>query len=272
MKDRLLLILALVSGAIATLLAFIYIQSASAVAEDEAPRTTLEILYVKTDLAADEVIDPDVHLEPRTIVIEEMPHLRRAAIKATERTAVAGRPVAIPVPAGVPLMYAHLTEVKDFDLPLGTRAMAINVESTSLMGGLLLPGDRVDILYSHPEPPPTADPVPYDLLKDDPKAAEAYMKDLRSRTVAQTNDRWVTETVLRGIRIIAVGNRLSGSRQAQLFGVSGGSTGRTVTIEVTEDQAKELIEVQAGGKNKLTLLLLPEGETEWRERGYSGEQ
>jgi Flp pilus assembly protein CpaB len=139
--------------------------------------------------------------------------------------------------------------------------MAISVSPESLMGGILVPGDHVDILVSYQlEKEVTAEPSKE---SNDPQAAigdmmNAVMSSLGSAG-GSVPSQWVTEDVLIDVRIIAIGSALSGSRQAQMFGVSGGS-GRssTVTLELTPTQARELVRVQANGRNPLTLLLRPE--------------
>ena len=52
---------------------------------------------------------------------------------------------------------------------------------------------------------------------------------------------WEAEEVLSNVRVIAVGEMLTVSRQAQMFGMSGldgGGGSSTVTLEVTSQQAE----------------------------------
>ncbi len=258
-----MLLVAAVAALAATFLAFLYIENATNQIEEIVPPQTLDILFTVEDLAPNSVIDAQKDLRVVTVVVDNTPEYARAAVKASDRGAVDGRPITSPVPAGVPLFYAHLAPIKDVDIGAGMRAMAINVSSESLMGGILVPGDHVDILVSYQlDKDTTAEPA----AGGDPNDPTAAIGDMMSAVMDQLGSaggsvpsQWVTEDVLLDVRIIAVGSALSGSRQAQLFGISGGS-GRssTVTLELTPFQARELVRVQANGRNPLTLLLRPE--------------
>ena len=263
MKDRLMLLVAVVAGLVATALAFVYLDAAAADAEDIAPPKTMQVLFTLNDLPANAVIDAARDLRVETINIDATPGIARGAVKASDRNAVDGRPISSPVPAGMPLLYSHLTQIQDVDLGPGMRAMAITVDRENLMGGILVPGDHVDLVisYQREEPPKEA----ANMADVGPEAA---ISDMMSQVMGQLGQmggssvpsKWVSEIVLSNVRIIAVGTALSGSRQAQMYGMStaGGRGGSTVTLELSADQALELIRVQANGKNPLTLLLRPE--------------
>ena len=263
MKDRLMLLVAVVAGLVATALAFVYLEAATADAEDTAEVRTMEVLFTMDDLPANAVINADRDLRVETINIDSTPGIARGAVKASDRSAVDGRPIGSPIPAGVPLLYSHLTQIKDVDLGPGMRAMAITVDRENLMGGILVPGDHVDLVVSYQMEEPTPDLA--DTGDLDPEAAIGNMMNQVMSQLGQAGgssipSKWISEVVLSNVRVIAVGTALTGSRQAQMYGMaSGGSRGgSTVTLELSADQALELIRVQANGKNPLTLLLRPE--------------
>lgn len=261
-----MLIVAVVAGLVATALAFVYIDSATAAVEEVKPTATMQVLFTKDDLPANSVIDSAQHLRVETINVDATPGIARSAVKASELGAVNGRPISSPIPAGVPLLYSHLTQVQDVDLGPGLRAMAITVSRENLMGGILVPGDRVDLIVSYQkekEEKPVASP-------EAGATPEAAIGSLMSQVMGQLGQggssvpsMWISEEVLSNVRVIAVGTALSGSRQAQMFGMAGGgsSGGSTITLELSSAQALELIRVQANGKNPLTLLLRPEDTT-----------
>jgi Flp pilus assembly protein CpaB len=260
MKDRLMLFVAVVAGLVATVLTFVYIDSTTS-EDDAAPVRTLEVLFTINDIPANSSIDADADLRVETINIEATPGIARGAVKVTDRAAVDGRPISAPIPAGVPLLYSHLTPVQDVDLGAGMRAIAISVSRENLMGGILVPGDRVDIVVSYeaPKAPPAA-PAPTG--GDDPEAMVANMMgglmgQLGDMGGSSVPSDWVAEEVLSNIRVIAVGSALSGSRQSQMFGMGGGGKGSTITLELSPQNALELIRAQANGKNPLTLMLRP---------------
>lgn len=263
MKDRLILLVAVVAGLVATVLAFVYINSATATAEDAAEVRTMKVLFAREDLPANAVIDAQQDLREETINIDATPGLARGAVKASDRSAVNGRPISSPLPAGMPLLYSHLTQIQDVDLGPGMRAMAITVDRENLMGGILVPGDRVDLVVSYQKEKPV-DTTPMDEGASAEEAIGAMMGQVMN-TLGQAGgssvpSQWVSEEVLSNVRVIAVGLALSGSRQAQMFGMAAGGSrgGSTVTLELSSAQALELIRVQANGKNPLTLLLRPE--------------
>ena len=254
-NNRLMLIVALVAGVMATVLAFTYIRTARAALEDEEPEQTVEVLFVVTDLAANHVIDSEGDLRVGRVGVETAPGLARGAVKASERNAVHGLRINAPLPAGVPLLYSNLTTIQDIELAPGSRAMAITVDSANMMGGILVPGDRVDIIVSYRREKEMEVP------DFDPQNPQASMGAMMGQVLGQSStvpSDWEAEEVLSDIRVIAVGQLLTASRQAQMFGMSGlGGGGSTVTLEVTSQQARELIKATAGGSNPLTLLLRP---------------
>lgn len=268
MKDRLMLLVSVVAGLAATVLAFLYIRSATSQVTALEPAQTVDVLYTVTDLSTDKSIDARADLRVESVTVDDSPGLARNAVKASELDAVDGRPISVPVPAGSPLMYSYLTPVKDVELSTGMRALAINVSNENLMGGLLVPGDRVDILVSYtvviePESrPEDASTQPEADFVNDPNSAinnmMAQMMGSLGGAARPGTTEWVTEEVLSDVRVIAVGSALSGSRQAQMFGLASASRGSTITIEISTADAKELIRAQANGSNPLTLLLRPE--------------
>lgn len=261
MKDRLMLLIAVIAGLAATALAFVYIDSATVTADEAPPAKTLEVLFTINDLAANAVIDADTDLKVETINVDATPGIARGAVKASERSVVNGRPVSAPIPAGTPLLYSYLTQVQDVDLGVGMRAMSITVDRENLMGGLLVPGDYVDIIVSYrkaEEKEAPADNAASDSTEDILANAMSEMLGGLGSTSTVPSE-WVSEEVLGNVRVIAVGRALSGSRQAQMYGMaSGGSGGSTITLEVTSAQALDLIRAQANGSNPLTLLLRPQ--------------
>jgi len=109
----------------------------------------------------------------------------------------------------------------------GYRAVSINVDATQSTSGLVLPGDRVDVV----------------LIQNFSAAAT----DPGHKTVG--------ETVLRGLRIIAVDQTLSAAIQPAAPPASAGEAKmpKTVTLEVTDQQAEALLVAEQLGKIELAL-------------------
>ncbi len=114
-------------------------------------------------------------------------------------------------------------------IPEGERAMTLPVDAISGLGGLLRPGDRVDILGTFP------------MSQDDQLIPEAGGDSIG----------YVTMSLLQNVTLLAVGQEISdigGSRQqAQRGGYSN------VTVSVTPDEAELMIIAQTRGQ--LSMLL-----------------
>lgn len=258
--NRLMLVIALVAGVLATVLAFTYISSATSAVEAQEPEPQVSILFVVNDLPANHILDPENDLRVDPVGAVTSPALARAAVKSEELGSLRGLRISGPLPAGVPLLYSHLTSVQDIDLAPGSRAMSIDVKSANLMGGILVPGDRVDIIVSYRKPAEAADMPAFD-AQNPGNAIGAMMSQALGQAGGGVPSDWEADEVLSNIRVIAIGDQLSVSRQSHMFGVAGGGGGgsSTVTLELTPDQAKDLIRATAGGGNALTLLLRPAG-------------
>ena len=253
-NNRLLLVVAVAAGILATILAFTYIREAKERVEAREIEETTDVLFTLRDLPANHPLTAE-DLRVEAVGVETSYGLARGAVKATEFDAVVGRRIGAPMPAGVPLLYSNLEPITDVELAEGTRAMAITVDSANMMGGLLVPGDRVDVIVSYRRmPQPELEGVD---LENPEASIGAVMQQVMGQGSLVPTD-WEAEEVLTDIRVIAVGKFLTASRQAQLFGVTGvGGGSSTITLEVTPDEARELIRATAGGNNPLTLLLRP---------------
>jgi pilus assembly protein CpaB len=128
-----------------------------------------------------------------------------------------------PILAGEPITKAKLVSAKEGGvlaaiLPEGKRAVSIGIRDEYLAAGkLILPNDRVDVLL---------------------------VRKQRSRTGAEETS---SETLFRDIRVLAIGQRIDvkeGQKNAD---------GNTATLELTPQEAEEL--VLARSKGELTLSL-----------------
>jgi pilus assembly protein CpaB len=141
---------------------------------------------------------------------------------------LAGAVAREPFVAGEPIIKSKIVAPGDRGflaaaLQPGMRAVSIPISATSGVSGFVFPGDRVDILITLPLPPEGANGSGYQH-----KAAE---------------------TVLRAVRVIAVGQRLDGKAGDAILAP-------TATLEVTPKQS-EIIAVAAEiGKLSLSLRSL----------------
>ncbi|MFG0316636.1 MAG: Flp pilus assembly protein CpaB [Planctomycetota bacterium JB042] len=262
-SNRLMLIVAVVAGVVATVLAFLYIGSKTRAIEADTGEPTVDILFALNDLSANHSLIPEEDLHARPVGEMSSPGLVAAAVKADELESVRGKFINMPIAAGGPLLYSHLASIDDIELEPGMRAIGVNVDEQATLGGILIPGDRVDILVSYKlvdpvetEAMPAADP------NDPMSLVGAMMGQFVKESMAP--DKWQVDTILEDIRVLAINDRLNLSRQQHLFGMDTGMEGReglggssVVTLEVTPEQARALLRAQAGGGNPLRFLLRP---------------
>jgi len=118
-------------------------------------------------------------------------------------------------------------------LRAGYRAVAVRVDATSSISGLVFPGDRVDILLTH------------------------------SITNGDAQRR-ATETVLTNVRILAIDQKINDTDESP-------KVGKNATLEVTPKQAEMLAVLSELGKLSFALRSLAKDEEELKRIANSGE-
>jgi pilus assembly protein CpaB len=108
-------------------------------------------------------------------------------------------------------------------LPEGMRAVAIEIAADTSAGGFILPNDRVDVIMTR---------------RSDDGAG---------------NERFITETILHDVRVLAIDQNLSEVARAE-GGAEETQLGDTATLELTPQQA-EIITVAQQMSDRLTLAL-----------------
>lgn len=137
-------------------------------------------------------------------------------------------------------------------LDAGMRAVSIPVNAVSSVAGFIFPGDHVDIMLTHSKGSA--------LAKAMQKEAKAKGKeDSLSPSGLMTT---TTETILKNIRVIAVGGQLTSKEKKPVVG-------KNMTFEVTPKQAELLALAQSMGKLSLTLRSLEEASAKPVEGTYS---
>lgn len=261
-----MMLVAIVAGVVATGLAFVYLQSEGAAARSEQVEPPTTLLMAKRDLPANHILDPDEDLTTVEVPRRTFASFVQMAAKESERESLRGRQITRPIPAGEPILYSHLVSFSELDIAPGMRAMSIPVDRANAMDGILIPGDRIDIVVSYPRPQEedsmSAGTPAYD--PNNPQAAiGAIFGQVMSRSMAPNE--WQAEEIVSNVRVLAVGQRLTMSRQQLLFGMEtglesvGGAT--VLTIEVTREQGLALISATAGGQNPITIWMRPSATT-----------
>jgi pilus assembly protein CpaB len=222
------------------------------------PRPVLQVLVAKHDLAVGDRIDtPDVGWQPWPAdatnpayitdgsaptaapppgqnITGAATQIATAATKSVtgdpnqgRMASVMGALVRTPILAGEPVMTSKLVHagaagVMAVTLDPGKRAMALPLTAESAVGGFILPGDHVDVVLSRPI--------------DGPQGSMGSSTKQVSASV-----------VLNNVRVLAIDQNNAGPQKitAQI--------GATATVEVTPEQAEQL--VVAKGVGQLTLVL-----------------
>ena len=119
----------------------------------------------------------------------------------------------------------------------GFRAVSIDVDATSGIGGFVFPGDRVDLILSH---------------------------TIQDSTLEDRTERRASETILTNVRILAVDQSTDNTSEIEP------SVADTATLELTPKQAEMIATVRNMGQLSLSLRSLVKDEEEL-ERLVAGE-
>lgn len=143
------------------------------------------------------------------------------------------------LPQGVPIARSAIVQPGDRGflaavLPKGRRAITISISETAGLGGLILPGDRVDLILTYS--------VSGDIIEAE--------RDIRA-----------SETMMRNIRVLALDQRLGKADQsAETKGkAETPPIARTATLEVTPQQAEMVTLAQTLGSVSLVLNSVRDG-------------
>jgi pilus assembly protein CpaB len=174
--------------------------------------------------------EPDQIVRPNAAAVDAKPEIVEQTVAG-----VYGAVLRHPLAAGEPIRRGDFVKPGDRDflqvvLTPGSRAIAIPVATGGASTGLLSPGDRVDVILTQNFKNDTA-------------------QDLKNTPLTR---RSVSETVVENLRVLAID-----APDAKTTGVSAnpanGNFGRTVTLEVTPDQAEQINVATELGKLSLTL-------------------
>ncbi|AWV87920.1 Flp pilus assembly protein CpaB [Bradymonas sediminis] len=233
MAKKKLLIAAVIVGAFAALLVYLFSQQQTekleAIKADE-----VEVIYSATDVPEGAALTKD------NVTVKKVPrsNLPPNPIYQSEFSDYVGAPVNRRIQAGDMLLSSDIASVQSANtlssrIPPGERAMSLPVDTISGVSGLLRPGDRVDILGTFPV-----------------AGEEQTIQDAGGG--ASTG--YMTITLLQSVTLLAVGQEISGISAGGQDG-SGRARGgySTITPSVTISEAELLTIAQTRGE--LMILL-----------------
>ena len=174
--------------------------------------------------------EPDQIVRPNAAAVQAKPEIVEETMAS-----VYGAVLRHPLAAGEPIRRGDFVKPGDRDflqvvLTPGSRAIAIPVATGGASTGLLSPGDHVDVILTQN-------------FKND------SAQDLKNMPLTR---RSVSETVVENLRVLAI-NAPDTKGTGAGTNPANGNFGRTVTLEVTPDQAEQINVAAELGKLSLTL-------------------
>ena len=253
-RNRTMIVAAVVFAAIAALLLFIALQSSGGGGGGTEAAVSTDVVVAAQNIETNTVVTADM-IEVRSVSIDEAITGSFADVES-----VVGLPARYPIQEGeqVTTSKVGLDAIRDgedlaFVLQPGYRAVAIEVSEMTSVGGLLLPGNFVDLIV-------VLDGGGEGL--DDNKAL-TVLQNIEVLAVAQEAQEPIpaADTSADGEEG-ATGSDARGQRPEE---VERQPRARTVTVAVTPEQAQLLALLQAeGGGSEVAIMLSlrPVGETE----------
>ncbi len=240
-RTLLLLIVALVLAGGTTMMARVWLASQRMASQDAAPiavpTPSKSVLIVRSSLQRGQILRPD------DLAWEPWPEggIAKNYIVLGTRTPetyngwVAKQPIA----AGEPLIEAKIVAPGNRGflaavLHPGMRAVSVPVTVTSGIAGFVFPGDQVDLIVTY-------------AVQDRPEAGQ--------KDAGPALEHKVSETVLHGVRVIAIDQRLDSK-------AGEATVAKTATFEVTPKQAEIVALANEMGKLSLSLRSLVPGPDE----------
>ena len=221
MKSKALILIALIAGLAAALTAHYYLNKLK---QENAGISYQKIVVARKDIPARTVLSSEW--------VEEIEcpagWIPPGAI--THSSEVSGMINLTPLLKGEPLLRGHLGRLQEsgqglaFKVPPGKRAVTVAVDEVSGVGGLLSPGDRVDVLGS------------IEIAADSSGRKEA-----------------VTVAAVQNVEVLAVGKNTESSTSENAEGKTKAGETKTVTLALTPEEARPLILLSDRGKIRLLL-------------------
>jgi pilus assembly protein CpaB len=248
------LFLALIFAAVAAVLVFVAVNQGGGDKEEAgAPSTTKAVVVASKDIAA------RTELTGEMLSVKKVPEDEALRGAFTDTEQVAGQVTRQDILEGEQVTATKIgpqtkTEREgglSFVIPQGMRAFSIQVDETSAVGGLILPGDLVDIIAI------------FDKADFDVDKAVTLLQNIEVLAVAQESQESIpAPTSEEAAQATATPESNGTAEQAASNGASLGTRpedaepnpkARTVTLAVSPEQAQLLALTQARGELALAL-------------------
>ena len=227
MKQKIVLIVAILMGVLAFALTHSYLQAQRDAMTKGYAKVT--VLVAGTDLPSGTVLVRE-DLKKKQVFKS---HVGQNIFGENDLDLILGKKLILPLQLGEPVWWSHVDAPQTVRRGLsnivnpGLRAISVAVSGENSVSGLVRPGDRIDLLGTFTTP---------------------------SRTVAGEMET-STMTILQNVLVLAAGDQLANQSFATAARTSSRSRGySTVTLQVTVEEAEVLVFSQTV-KGQLTLSL-----------------
>lgn len=232
MSGRAKLLLSLLLGLLAVFLVFVYVRGLE--------RQLYEEVDMQNVIVTRENIAAGTAIEERAIARIAVPRKYRQPQTFPALEEVAGRVAVVPIPEGTQISGGMLAdagaEALSFEVPRGRRAVAITISDETGVGGLVRPGNFVDIVGTFE----FGRPVGYEQGR-----------------IRYADERTEVRTMMQNVFVVAVNRELRRERiQEETSGAPPPAQPRslrTVTVLVEPQRVQELILAQEVGDLTLSL-------------------
>jgi Flp pilus assembly protein CpaB len=249
-SSRVFLLVAVVLGVLATVTTFAFLEGSAG--KERGPKAA--ILVAARDIKPNTPIDPEKDLKEEDIPLS-MRAWRDRAVNPDNKGALRGQRVNRMVLAGQPILLVDLANIGDIVLTNpNSRALAIPAKHVQAVGGLLVPGDWVEMYIAKPEFSPRST-----TRTIDPEAGPVGFAGPSS---------WKGICILsEPVKVLGIGPRLTRTRQEITAAERYQSAveleeQKTVTVEVTRAQVEEIMAKTGGFSATITFVLVPPSATQ----------
>lgn len=246
--NRLLLMLALIAGMVAAVLVFVALQQDNTEAPISTGGATASVVIAAQDINAGTEITDEM------VKVVDLPEALLINGASVDAELVVGQTARVKIPEGDQFAPSKIGAENETEglagvVPIGMRGYSISVHEITAVGGLLLPGNRVDVHMS----------VYWDLetenTLDDIVAHSVLLQDVEVLAVAQTAQEPAAQTQDDTGGAAATSGQLPQNLEEQ-------PEAQTVTLAVTPEQVTILQCAMDNDQAQLSLALRAFGEPE----------
>ncbi|MBI2940037.1 MAG: Flp pilus assembly protein CpaB [Chloroflexi bacterium] len=247
-RSKLILVFALVMGVVTAGLVWSYTQRLQGELKQRAAQEeTVTVVVAARDIAV------RTKLSSADLKTQQVPKSVRLSNAFSDTKQVEGRITKLPIAAGEQVLTSKIAGEREesgltFIIPPGKRAVAVKVSEVISSGGLILPGDRVDVVGVFDK---------RDMGKD---MSAFILQNIEVLAVAQFVQGEPTEQSLtEQAKTATQGQATKGEPKPQRTDPKAAPQAKTVTLAVSPEEAQRLILAEERGVLRLALRPFNEG-------------